>query len=50
MRSTSLDIEFLGNAKVTSAAVGLPAIAAMSLKQRASALRPTFSGGVSRVK
>src|ERR1035437_9793040 len=33
-----------------SGAVGVPAIAAMSLKQRASALCPIFSGGVSLVK
>src|ERR1039458_7094126 len=35
---------------VTSTAVGVPAMAATSLRQRASALRPIFSGGVSLVK
>ena len=35
---------------VTSAAVGVPAMAAMSLKQRPSALWPIFSGGASGVK
>jgi hypothetical protein len=42
--------KFSGSASVTSAATGVPAMAAMSLRQRASALRPIFSGGVSRVK
>jgi hypothetical protein len=35
---------------VTKAADGVPPIAAMSLRQRASALWPIFSGGVSLVK
>src|SRR5262245_24844250 len=39
-----------GSASVTSAAVGVPAMAAMSLKQRARASWPTFSGGASRMK
>ena len=35
---------------VTSAAVGVPAMAAMSLRHRPSALWPIFSGGASEVK
>src|SRR6266498_2536776 len=50
MASTVGTVKSLGNARVTSAARGVPAIAATSLRQRASALRPTFSGAVSRVK
>ena len=36
-----------GNAIVMSAAVGVPAMAAISLKHRASAMWPIFSGGAS---
>ena len=46
MASTQPGLKSRGRPIVTSAAVGVPAMAAMSLKHRPSALWPIFSGGV----